>query len=63
VPHPTGKMLYNYVLGWTNREQTSSIVRYIAYCDLCLDEVMHISGIENEHNEELMERADSKERG
>jgi len=63
LPHPTGKMLYNYVLGWTNGEETNTVMRHIACCDLCLNQVMHIRRMENELNEELIQWADCKKRG
>ena len=60
--HPTGKMLYHYVLGWANGEEIKSVMRHIACCDLCLKQVMHIRRIENELHEELIQWADCKKR-
>jgi len=56
-PHPTGEMLYNYVLGLTSEEDKEVIMRHIAYCDFCLEEVLNIRRIEKELNEDLLEWA------
>ena len=56
-PHPTGEMLYNYVLDWTSQEDKEVIMRHIASCDFCLEEVLNIRRIEKELKEDLLEWA------
>jgi hypothetical protein len=59
-PHPTAKMLYAYVLGWTSEEENEAIMKHIASCDICLEEVMRIRGIENELHHDMLKWADSQ---
>ncbi len=52
--HPTGEMLYDYALGWTDEKDTMKIRNHISFCDVCSDEVLEIMGIEGDLEEEAV---------
>ena len=56
-PHPTGEMLYDYVLGWLNDEDKDTVMDHIAYCGICGEEILTIIRTEEESEEELLDWA------
>ena len=55
--HPTGEMLYDYALGWTDEKDTMKIRKHISFCDDCSDEVLRIMGIEGDLEGEALKWA------
>ncbi|MCP4107178.1 MAG: hypothetical protein GY749_16830 [Desulfobacteraceae bacterium] len=57
-PHPTGEMLYDYVLGWMDHKKSRVIRDHISLCSPCTSEVLRIRLIEEELEEELLDWVD-----
>jgi len=58
--HPSAETLYDYGLGWLEEEDTERILDHITLCGSCLEEVLRIRSIEDELNQEALDRADKK---
>ncbi len=54
-PHPTGEMLYDYVLGLMDHKKSRVIRDHISLCGPCAREVLRIRLIEDELEEELLD--------
>lgn len=46
-PHPTDRLLYDYVLGWIEEEETEIISRHLLLCGICAQEVLNIREAES----------------
>jgi len=58
--HPTGKMLYDYVLGWLDKKDAMKIRNHFSFCGTCADEVLRIMRIERDLEEESVAWVDPK---
>jgi hypothetical protein len=54
-PHPTGEMLYDYVLNWTEDIDDEKIMDHIAFCSICSKEVLNIMKIEQDLEEDMLD--------
>jgi len=54
-PHPTGEMLYDYVLNWTGQADDESIMDHITFCSICSKEVLNIMKIEQELEDDMLD--------
>jgi hypothetical protein len=59
-PHPTNKMLYDYVLGWTGDIDDKNIMEHIGLCSACNKEVLEIMKIEEELEDESIDWANKQ---
>jgi len=50
--HPAREMLYDYVLGWLNEADTVKVRKHISFCGDCADEVLRITRIEDDLEED-----------
>jgi len=56
--HPTGDELYDYVLGWLDKEESLLVMDHLLLCGTCLREVFKIRSIEEALTEDALARAD-----
>lgn len=56
--HPSGEVLYDYVLGWMDRDFTARILDHLILCRKCLEEVIRIRNIEETLTTDTLNRAD-----
>ena len=56
--HPTGDELYDYVLGWLDKEESLLVMDHLLLCSTCLREVLKIRSIEEALTEDALARAD-----
>lgn len=60
--HPSGEMLYDYVLNLLDEKDERLIVQHISVCGICTDKVSDFMRIENELDEDLSVWEDTHEK-
>jgi hypothetical protein len=58
--HPTGDMLYDYVLGGLDVNEAKIIRKHILFCERCAEEVLRIRQVERELEKDLPVRLDQQ---
>ena len=53
-PHPADEMLHDYVLGWLDEQDAKMVRAHILICGLCTDEILRLTRIESELDENAM---------